>query len=738
MATETILSPGVLLQEVDRSFVSPGTDPSGMAIIGPTARGPIEIPTQVTNYNEFKEIFGTTIQSGSEAHEYFTNLAVKNYFENGGASALIVRVVSASDSWDYATSTDITASGKANTSFVLKTLSEGADLNNTHAGSVGVDKLTFGFTSAINTSSLELSSTNGATAVITITSGSETFNLTFSGSNYDASTSESLSGTVLKVDLAGGGLDSIALPAGTITAESASILVSESLGSNFDIDSNTTANSVTAVASGIVAYAGQGYGDISTTVGAGLPTTITAAEVIEGALVGGTYTKGGLPEGTKKNIRWEVSNVNNKKGTFTLSIRRGDDTTNSPLILEQFTNISLDPLSPNYILRKIGDQSYTVTADGSDYVVNVSGEFPNRSNYVRVSAVNLPTYQYLAANGSVATDSTGTSYSASLPSAGSGSFENGAGSNIPTGVAGLYGSQSSATDNHGALQGLKSADYTKAISILKNKDEYKFKTLVVPGLNQEQHSSTIDTIISNTTFRGDNLFVLDVVPYGATQTTATGEAEELDSSYATTYWPWVQVRSTELNRNVWAPASAVIPGVYAKNDSLAAPWFAPAGETRGKLGRLVVKAETKLSKTQRDSLYTSKVNPIATFPDTGLLVFGQKTLQNAASALDRVNVRRLLLDVKDTIGGFADKLVFEQNTQQTRDRFIRQCTPYLESLVQRQGLYAFQIKMDGQLNTPDVIDENKLVGQVFLQPTKTAEFIVLDFVLTPTGASFTD
>ena len=98
----------------------------------------------------------------------------------------------------------------------------------------------------------------------------------------------------------------------------------------------------------------------------------------------------------------------------------------------------------------------------------------------------------------------------------------------------------------------------------------------------------------------------------------------------------------------------------------------------------------------------------------------------------------MLLDVKETIGGFSDKLLFEQNTQQTRDRFVRAATPYLESLVQRQGIYAFQIKMDGQLNTPDIIDENKLVGQVFLQPTKTAEFVVIDFIVTPTGASFTD
>ena len=155
MATETIVSPGVLLQEVDKSFITPGTDPSGLAIIGPTARGPIEIPTLITNYNDFKEVYGTVIKSGSQGYEYFTNLAVKNYFDNGGASALVVRVVSASSTWAGATSTDITASGVANTSFVLKTIGSGSDLNNAHAGSVGVDKLTFGFTTAINTASLD-------------------------------------------------------------------------------------------------------------------------------------------------------------------------------------------------------------------------------------------------------------------------------------------------------------------------------------------------------------------------------------------------------------------------------------------------------------------------------------------------------------------------------------------------------------------------------------------------------
>jgi len=592
MATETIVSPGVLLQEIDKSFITPGTDPSGLAIIGPAARGPIEIPTEITNYNSFKEIFGTVIRSGSQAYEYFTNLAVKNYFNNGGSSAIVTRVVSGSAGWAAATNTHLSASAKDSTQpFTIETLSKGVDLNNT---------------------GLELSE----------------------------------------------------------------------------------------------------------------------------------FAGGALKTGSKDNFRFEIGNINNAAGTFTVSIRRGDDTTNAPLVLEQFTNCSLDPLSPNYIAKKIGDQTKVVAAEGTEYVVNSVGEFENKSNFIRISSVNLPTYQYLAPNGSVALDSAGVPYSASLPIVQSGSFQNGAGKNVPFGdgilQSGSYGSNAGNIDTSGSIQGLSPTDYTKAISILKNKDEFKFKTLIAPGLNQEIHSTTIDTLIANTTERGDSLFIADLTPYGRSVSDVKTQAESLDTSYAASYWPWVQVRSTELNRNVFCPASTIIPGVFAKSDSIAAPWFAPAGETRGKLGRLGVKVETKLSKAQRDDLYTSKVNPIATFPDAGLVVFGQKTLQQATSALDRVNVRRLLLDVKDTIGGFSEKLVFEQNTQQTRDRFVRQATPYLESLVQRQGLYAFQIKMDGQLNTSDIIDENKLVGQVFLQPTKTAEFVVLDFTITPTGASFTD
>ena len=130
------------------------------------------------------------------------------------------------------------------------------------------------------------------------------------------------------------------------------------------------------------------------------------------------------------------------------------------------------------------------------------------------------------------------------------------------------------------------------------------------------------------------------------------------------------------------------------------------------------------------------INPIATFPGAGIVAYGQKTLQTKASALDRVNVRRLLITLKNFIGDQANNLVFEQNTIATRNKFLSLVNPYLETVIQRQGLYSFRVVMDDTNNTADVIDRNQLIGQIYIQPTKTAEFIVLDFVVQPTGASF--
>jgi phage tail sheath protein FI len=273
------------------------------------------------------------------------------------------------------------------------------------------------------------------------------------------------------------------------------------------------------------------------------------------------------------------------------------------------------------------------------------------------------------------------------------------------------------------------------IALMANQDDYRFNVLLAPGLFNNLQTSQCTSIINNTQNRGDNIFVLDLVAYNGLIADATTQAQSRNTSYAASYWPWVQTQDPDSGQNVWVPASTMIGGVYAYNDTVAEPWFAPAGINRGGL-TTVIRAAQKLSQSNRDTLYTGKVNPIATFPGTGVVVYGQKTLQTQASALDRVNVRRLLIALKSYISQVAQNLVFEQNSIATRNQFLSQVNPYLESVQQRQGLYAFRVIMDDSNNTPDVIDRNELIGQIYIQPTKTAEFIYLDFNILPTGATF--
>ena len=201
------------------------------------------------------------------------------------------------------------------------------------------------------------------------------------------------------------------------------------------------------------------------------------------------------------------------------------------------------------------------------------------------------------------------------------------------------------------------------------------------------------------------------------------------------YWPWIQIPEPDLGKNVWVPPSVVVCGVYAFNDKVAHPWFAPAGLNRGGISEAIM-AQTRLTHDERDTLYEGRVNPIASFPGQGVCVWGQKTLQAKPSALDRINVRRLLISLKKFIASTSRFLVFEQNTAQTRNRFLNIANPYLEQVQSNSGLHAFKVVMDETNNTPDVIDRNILYGQIFLQPTRTAEFIVLDFTIQPTGAAF--
>ena len=449
-----------------------------------------------------------------------------------------------------------------------------------------------------------------------------------------------------------------------------------------------------------------------------------------------TLADNALLSGSADNVRWEVTNVDSSQGTVSLVIRRGDDNEKSKIILESYANLSLDPKSDNYIAKRIGDQYKSLNSDGT---VTTNGDYPNVSKYVYVSSVSFKTPDYL--------DNTGAAkgvYSGSFDNfvIGSGSYHGtflgGTGTLFQAGTTANFFENVNGTDT----QGIASTAYTNVdnqgvsvATILANKDEYKFNVLLTPGLNKNQHSSVVTSLTSMEESRGDSVYVLDLYQHGGAVANVTSAAAGMNSSYAAAYWPWVKLVSGELGRNVWAPASTVMGGVYAFTDRVGAEWFAPAGLLRGGIPSVVM-AERKLSQTDRDTLYLGKVNPIATFPGSGVVAYGQKTLQTKASALDRVNVRRLLINLKNFIGDQANNLVFEQNTIATRNRFLAAVNPYLETVVQRQGLYAYRVVMDDTNNTADVIDRNQLIGQIFIQPTKTAEFIVLDFVVQPTGATF--
>ena len=572
---ERIVSPGVFTREQDTSFLAPAPAEVSTAVVGPTVKGPIDIPTVVRSYGEYRAVYGDKFTSGSNTFQHLTSLAAEKYFEQGGNSLLVTRVAPS------------------------------------------------GYTAA--SANIE----SGSTSLVTLE-----------------------------------------------------------------------------------------------TIGAGLLFTNSGSATEN-------LADGALKSGSADNVRWEVANVNKDLGTFDILVRRGDDSHKNKIILETFNNVSLDPNSDNYVAKKIGDVSYSV--NGSDIIE--SGDYPNQSAYVRVSAVGLKTPDYFDNAGSPKPE-----FSQSLAdlSNGSGSyhgtFAGGAGALDAAGAN--FFENIDGTDTQGlSVSSNEVSDYDNAVKVLGNKEAFNFNVLLAPGLYQQHHATTVGEIIDLVQDRGDAIYVADLTEYSATVTTATTEAKELNSSFAASYWPWLKVQAQGVGRQVWVPASVAMGGVFAFNDSVSAEWFAPAGLIRGGIPG-VTRAERKLSRTDRDTLYQNKVNPLATFPGSGVVAYGQKTLQTKASALDRVNVRRLLITLKRFIGAQANNLVFEQNTIATRNRFLSIVNPYLENVIQRQGLYSYRVVMDDTNNTADVIDRNQLVGQIFIQPTKTAEFIVLDFVVEPTGAAF--
>jgi len=486
----TIVSPGVAINVNDNSAVTSQPIQAGAAIIGPTVKGPVGIPTVVTTYSEYQNKFGDTLVSGSQTYSYLTSISAYNYFNNGGSSLLVTRVVSGSF-------TPATAS--IQTAFVLETLSEGEIMN-------------------------------------------------------------------------------------SVSAE------------------------------------------------------------ISGSLI----------SGSADNYRWQIASPNTASGTFSLLIRKGNDSASNPSILEAYNNLSLDPFSPNYIEKIVGNTTENVSEDNGEYYLELTGSYLNNSKYVRVKQVLTPTPNYLDNNGLAKPQ-----YTSSIPTLASGSFGGATGKNIPTGTAAKYYETISDTNT----QGLPASAYTQSIALLANKDSYRFNFITVPGLighnSFTNHYNVINTeLIPMVTERGDTMAIVDVVEYGQNLTTTVNAAANFDTSFVATYWPWAQTIDPATGQNVWVPASTLIPGVYMASDRVSYPWIAPAGTNRGVVTN-VTRVERVVTQSGRDALYEANVNPLATLPGYGVVVYGQKTLQKKNTALDRVNVRRLLIELNNYIGQVAQSLVFD-------------------------------------------------------------------------------
>lgn len=810
---ERIVSPGVFTEEKDLSFLPAGIAAIGAAFVGPTIKGPAMIPTSVNSYGDFVQIFGDTNPN------LYLPYTAKEYLENSG-QLTVVRVLH-DDGYSLLNPVAVVATGSFGKKHIAL-LHPSQVLSETNAFYDGTTNL---FGQSVLTS-------NGTGSFVINISGSYTVDTAEypnakgpATAFYSCSLSNSDANSLTRVFSRQANVTSAPAYLYTMFRQAASASLA------------ADANSYVYLETGSFDFE-DGYLEAQT------PWIISQTVNSANFNLFKLHTHA---DGVHSNyeVKIAISNIKpagtiagSEYGSFAVVVRAVDqtklnavgspyttqDTDVRPNVLESFDNVNLDPNSPRYIGRVIGDRYKTIDADGR---VTIHGDYPNKSKYVYVElddnvknavySAELVPFGFAALYNplpSAFTSVTAASFVSAqqvngvynkrkfygfdydlastdninylkpLPKTGAtvgsnvafllSNFNQESGANYPSAASPYTGSIDLTTNTtidsrkfivpfQGGADGIQpnrriavgedilaantqgydlssntAKDYSvykQAIDTLSNADEIDINMLVMPGVIQSLHSSVIDYASQMCLDRADTFLVFDCVGLTDNIAAAVSEIEAFDNNYAATYYPWVKIVDANINRPVWVPPSVVIPGVLAFNDRVAAEWYAPAGLNRGGLTS-VLDAYTRLTHADRDELYEGRVNPIATFPGTGVVVWGQKTLQARPSALDRINVRRLLIAVKKYIASASRYLVFEQNTAATRNRFLNIVNPYLESVQQRQGLYAFRVIMDETNNTPDIVDRNIMYGQIFLQPTKTAEFIIIDFNILPTGAAF--
>jgi len=297
--------------------------------------------------------------------------------------------------------------------------------------------------------------------------------------------------------------------------------------------------------------------------------------------------------------------------------------------------------------------------------------------------------------------------------------------------------------NQGGTDGSTVAAYRKAVDVMASKTDVDIKLLAIPGI---RHDSVADFAIDAVEARFDALYIMDVEERDTLNAVVTGSIEKvhvgntvaafknrsLDTSFAAAYFPDTIVTDPTTLTNVQVPPSVSVLGAFSLNDAIGFPWYAPAGFSRGALA--AVQSALPLNRANLDELYDADINPLTSFPGTGVVVWGQKTLLQDQSSLDRVNVRRLLINIRRSVRNVANSLLFEPNRQETLDRFNALVSPILQSIQERSGVDRYKVVIDTTTTTQADVENNTLRGKIFLQPTRTAEFVALDFVVSNAGA----
>jgi len=792
---ERIVSPGVFTRERDLSFLPAGIAAIGACIVGPTVKGPAFVPTVVSNFSEFEEMFGSTDS------RFYTPYAVEQYLKSAG-TVTIVRVL---NTGGY--TPDFVALGLSSSAATMSRTV--AVLAPSRGGSNGAGDLSL----------CALAATESAYTSQTLTVNGTDVDST----NYTISFNTSSANYIDEVISS----DPLVQKSGTAT-------VAVYLYKNFKYHQSSYGWGTGTAADHSGSISIGGIGDFTDASYANASTPYIESQLINNARYN-LFKINTRSHGSNVNNKYKIAILNVKRagtvagsdyGQFSLQVRQtgmDDNGLTTDNVVEQFDGLNFDPKSTNFFARRVGDRYVTIASTGK---LTYNGDWNNRSKYIYLSDfaaisdgsipkvlvpmghasiqaplndANMPAWpfkvtqsnaqgefdsnvlyghdygnadaeQYLCpTNGftggtntsmslenmnghddaSVLGTTEGLHYASATSSISLTTshlkqrkfivpFQGGYNGDNPANPK-LTGASIVASNTQGfdisSATATGAVAYKKAINAVSNPDEFDINMLITPGIIHDLHPKITNHAIAKCEERGDAFYVFDCGKQGGDIASATAAVSSLDTNYAATYYPWVKIVDRNTALPVWVPPSVVLPGVIAFTDQVAHEWFAPAGLNRGGL-TTVLEAQTRLTHDERDELYEARVNPIASFPGQGVVVWGQKTLQGRPSALDRVNVRRLLIKLKKFIASSSRYLVFEQNTAATRNRFLNIVNPFLESVQSNSGLSAFKVVMDDSNNTPDVIDRNQLVGQIFIQPTRTAEFIVLDFVVLPTGATF--